>query len=230
LNLPMSETLLPGSGGIIHPLQAAVIYPTELHNVLLDSPLIHWITDLADTGVVLPMAFLLIIVLWYLEHGRSAWLFARALLTCLVTMTIVKIFFLSCGHAIGSNIASPSGHTSMAFFFYGSVAVLFWARRPGLWGILIGVLTLLLVLLIGASRLVLHAHNVQEVIAGGFIGILCLIQFAWPYLHLSHPSLRLRRIALVLLPVFLLSYGTILPAENILRQITPMLSFGVCTP
>jgi membrane-associated phospholipid phosphatase len=189
-----------------------------------------WITNFGDTGVILPLAALLILVLWRLESGRSAWTLARALLGCLATMTVLKILFISCGHSLGSQIESPSGHTSLATFFYGSLATLCWARRPGPLGLCAALATFALIVGVGVSRLILSAHNLPEVLLGGSIGALALAGFAVPYLKLPHQDLRLRHIALLLAPLFLLSYGTILPAEQMLRNFIPWLRLDVCTP
>jgi len=191
--------------------------------------LLVWITDLADTGVVLPLSALLIGLLWYLESVRSAWLFGRALVACLVTMAILKVLFISCGHAMGSSINSPSGHTSLGVFFYGTAAVLFWIKRPGFGGIIASVCMALLVCTIAISRLLLNAHNLPEVLVGGSVGALALALFAVPYLRQQHPGLRLGQMGLIIVPVFLLTYGTVLPAEQMLRNMLPMFHLDICS-
>jgi len=188
----------------------------------------HWITNFGDTGVILPLATILLIALWRMESVQAAWVFARAIFICLASMALLKIFFLSCGHTLGSSIASPSGHTSLTSFFYGVIATLFWARSPGSLGIAAILATLALVLCVAFSRLVLGAHNLPEVLLGGSIGTLSLVCFAQPYLKLPHPDLRLGRIALLLVPLFLLTYGTILPAESMLRNLIPFFQIGIC--
>lgn len=188
-----------------------------------------WITDLADTGVVLPLSALLVGLLWYLESAHSAWLFGRALLACLITMAVLKVIFISCGHAMGSSINSPSGHTSLGMFFYGTVAILFWVKRPGIQGILASSALALLVCAIAVSRLLLNAHNLPEVIVGACVGALALTLFAIPYLRQKHPSLKLKKLGLILVPVFILTYGTVLPAEQMLRQMLPLFHLDICS-
>lgn len=192
------------------------------HHVIL------WITNLADSGVILPLAVLLTGALWYLESARAAWLYGRTFLLCLGVMTVLKVLFISCGHVIGSSIVSPSGHASLATLFFGSLAVLVWARRPGVAGVVIGIALIDLIIAIAISRVLLGAHNLPEVLVGVLIGLVALVLFAWPYLRLPHPDLRLRRLALVMLPAFLLTYGTILPAEHLLRDFIPLFNFGLC--
>lgn len=190
--------------------------------------LYSWITNLADTAVVLPLSLILIGVLWREESGRAAWLFGRALLLCLTAMATLKIVLLSCGQALGTQIASPSGHASLAVFFYGSLGTLAWARRPGGPGLCMMLAVVWLAVSIAMSRVVLGAHSATEVVIGFTVGSICLALFAWPYLRLAHPDLRLRRIALWLLPVFLLFYGSISPAEIMLRKLVPYFQAAVC--
>lgn len=187
-----------------------------------------WITNFGDTGVVLPLSALLVIALWWLESGRSAWIFFRALLICLIGMALLKILFISCGHSLGSTIESPSGHTSLSAFFYGSIATLCWARRPGPIGLAAAIAALALTIAVGISRLMLNAHNLPEVILGGMVGALTLAGFTIPYLKIPHTDLRLRRVAILLLPIFLLTYGSILPAEQFLRDLIPRLNLQLC--
>lgn len=188
-----------------------------------------WITNLADTGVVLPLSLLLAIMLWYLESLRSAWIFARALIVLLMVMTILKVVFISCGHAIGAGIISPSGHSSLGSFFYGTLGILLWAKLKDWRGILTGTILILLILAIAISRYLLGAHNVQEILVGTSMGILALSLFARPYLHQPHQKLSLGRLGLILIPVFALTYGTILPAERVLRLMIPYFNLGLCS-
>jgi len=186
------------------------------------------ITDFGDTGVVLPLAGLLICLLAYAESRRAAWLFARAMLGCLVVMTLLKILFLSCGQHFGLNIASPSGHASLTTILYGSIAVVVWAQpRPVLRALAAG-FTALLVLSVAVSRVLLHAHTVPEVCLGFTVGALSLLCFARPYLAMKHPVIRIRHVGLVLGTAFLISYGTVLPAERLLRNYIPFFQIGIC--
>jgi drug/metabolite transporter (DMT)-like permease len=94
---------------------------------------LHAATHLGDTAVILPLTGLLISILWRFESRRAAWLLLRALLACMVMMGTLKVVFLSCGYARGIGIVSPSGHSSLATFFYGVLAVLVWTRQQGTW-------------------------------------------------------------------------------------------------
>lgn len=66
----------------------------------------------------------------------------------------------------------PSGHAMVAAAFYFFLAYLAWRLVRGRWRTLLVVGLVLLVLLIGLSRLYLGAHFLSDVIAGFFVGFL----------------------------------------------------------
>lgn len=191
--------------------------------------MIRAITDLADSGLILPLCVLLTVFLWLMESRRAAWLFLRALAVCLLAMTVLKLTFISCGEAIGSSVISPSGHTSLAVFFFGSVATLFYARQQGRERWIAPALALALAVAVGETRLLLSAHNLAEVMFGATVGGLALTLFLRPYLRLSHPPLAFHRLLLAMLPIFLLCYGSALPAENLIRAVVLQLRPSACT-
>jgi undecaprenyl-diphosphatase len=189
----------------------------------------RWVTNFGDTGVVLPLAVLLTCVLLYAESPRAAWLFARAMLVCVAVMTALKIVFIACGHHIGLGITSPSGHASLTTMFYGALAIIVWAQPRPVLRILAAGFTAMLIVLVAISRLWLHAHVPQEVALGLLVGSASLALFARPYLAMPHPVIRLRRAGAVLAVAFLVSYGTVLPAERVLRAYIPFFQIGVCS-
>jgi len=187
------------------------------------------ITDLADSGLILPLCALLAGVLWFVESRRSAWLFLRALLLCLIAMALLKIGFLSCGKAAGSAIHSPSGHASLATFFFGSLACVIFVRLTAPWRWVAPVATVVLVIAIGLTRVLLGAHSPAEVIIGSAVGGLSLAAFVLPYLKLPRRRLSLRPLLLALGPLFLLCYGSALPAEELLHAMIPHLQPTICS-
>lgn len=186
------------------------------------------LTDLGDSGVTLPLLCLLLIWLWRAESLRAAWLLLRALGVCCVTLLIFKLFFLACGHVIRAGIESPSGHACLTAFCYGALATVIAAQpRPVLRGLAVAGAGGL-ILLVAVSRVVLGMHTLVEVLVGLGIGLASLALFARPYLRLPRTRLRLRRSGAAMLAVVLLSYGSVMPAERILRSHVPWLQVGVC--
>jgi len=95
----------------------------------------------------------------------------------------------------------PSGHAMVSAAFYFYLAYLCWRLVRGVWRFVLIVGLLVLVLLIGASRIYLQAHYLSDVIAGyiaGFvwadaviIGSQLLVTRSWPRFH-GQPARRAR--------------------------------------
>jgi membrane-associated phospholipid phosphatase len=188
------------------------------------------VTQLGDTAVILPLAALMTGILWLYESRHCAWLLMRSMLACLAVMGTLKMVFISCGQDLGIDIESPSGHTSIATYFYGSLGMMARAwYRPALgWAAML--LAAAVILLVAASRVILGFHSVPEVIVGMVVGVGCLGWFAVPYLR-AHPlKIRFGKIAVVLLPALLLTYGLALPVEKVLRSFSPYFRAMVCPP
>ncbi|HEX6333530.1 MAG TPA: phosphatase PAP2 family protein [Flavisolibacter sp.] len=78
------------------------------------------------------------------------------------------------------NFSFPSGHASGGFIFYGLVTYLVWKEDISrTWKWIISVLLLLIVLLIGFSRIYLRVHYATDVIAGFCVGLAWLTMALW---------------------------------------------------
>lgn len=77
-----------------------------------------------------------------------------------------------------------------------------------------------LALLIGSSRLAIHAHSVSEVVTGLALGYIVSTTFLWLQRDVPPPRLSYRRIAIaLLLPVILINNGTAAPTQGMLEFI-----------
>jgi membrane-associated phospholipid phosphatase len=77
-------------------------------------------------------------------------------------------------------LSFPSGHALMSFSFYGLLIYLVWQNITTKWVRLISiVLLLLLILLIGFSRIYLRYHYASDVMAGFAMGIIWLVLSLW---------------------------------------------------
>jgi membrane-associated phospholipid phosphatase len=162
---------------------------------------LNYLTDLADQAVMLPVAALIALGLavsrWW--RGLGAWVFA--VVGMLGTMAVLKYVFYTCVPLWqDTGIRSPSGHTAASATIYGGVLVLL--LRDRLRPALLALIPVTIAVLFAITRLVLHAHDVAEVVAGGAVGLVSvtvLVLLAGP-----------RPAALPVWPVAVLATGSIL--------------------
>lgn len=155
----------------------------------------RYITDFGDTSLTLPLAAGLALLLWRVESRAAAWAALRALLVCLVALLVLKLVFMSCGRLWNAGMRSPSGHTGISVTVYGTLGIVAGIRTSGWlrWALVGGLLAL--VSGIAASRIVLGAHNLAEVLTGLGIGAVALGNFALCYRPL--PDWQISRARLV---------------------------------
>ena len=94
----------------------------------------------------------------------------------------------------------PSGHTQMSATLWGGIAMQL--RRPAF-----SILAALIVLLIAASRLLLHVHFPSDIVAGLLLGL----AFAWLGNHGTFANWNAARWGI---PVLVLGLTALLPAET----------------
>jgi membrane-associated phospholipid phosphatase len=216
------------------------------------------ITDLGDAAVVLPLALLLLAALWRYESRRAAWVFLRALIGCGIGLALLKVLFISCGRAWhAAQLESPSGHTGLSIFVYGALAAVAMnaaqggavpralppadglaAAGPAQAGGAAGgwLATFIaytappLVAAIAVSRVALGSHTLPEVAVGALVGLAALAGFALPYRRLPRARFPMTGFVILMLVVYVLTYGDNSPAEDVIRYLAAMFSrsTGVC--
>ena len=100
-------------------------------------------------------------------RGLLAWLLVVP--GVLGLMGFLKFLFYSCATLDVTGIHSPSGHTSVAAAIYGGMLVLL--LRGRLPNALVFAIPPALAILVGISRVVVHAHVPVEVVVGGAVGL-----------------------------------------------------------
>lgn len=136
---------------------------------------IQWVTDFADQAIVLPtsLCVLLFLILSRCWKTALAWLIAMG--GVLAVMLVLKLGIGACGPALGAGaLDSPSGHTASATMLYGGIATILFPRLNRAQRFL---LAIVIALLFGASRVILHDHSVVEVLVGGAVGLSGLALF-----------------------------------------------------
>jgi membrane-associated phospholipid phosphatase len=157
----------------------------------------HLISDLGDSAVLLPASLGLLAFLVWFGSRADALAYAGALVVGLMAALLAKLALATCGavHPL-FGVQSPSGHAAFGAIFYGSLAVLFATGRSTALRLALYAGALLLVALIGLSRVALEAHTIPEVIVGLLIGgmsvaLFCVLRVEPQRLELSPRSVLL---------------------------------------
>jgi membrane-associated phospholipid phosphatase len=142
---------------------------------------IIFITNLASR-YFLPVAALALLA-YFLWVRRQRWYSLKVLVIAIGSITaneLLKLLFdrprpvLPMVDAVG--LSFPSGHAMVSASFYGLLIYLVWLNvRPLGWRLLFSGLLLLLILLIGFSRVYLRVHYASDVLAGFAGGFIWLI-------------------------------------------------------
>ena len=192
--------------------------------------LVYIVTGLGDSALLLPGSVALLGYLLWRRQARVALAWLAALALCLGLTALAKVAFLACGeHLPGLRMDSPSGHASFSAVFYGACAVVAAFHRPRLQRIAIHAAAIMLVLAIGASRVVIGVHSPEEVLSGLLIGGLCVQAFALAGVPAERKPIRIAPLALVLaliaLPV--VATGRHVSAEAFLESLADRLAPAV---
>jgi len=143
------------------------------------------ISFLGNHKFLIPANISLILVLFLLKKQTAAWRSAVVALSSLGLMSLLKNLFRrqrpldSMVDGI-TNFSFPSGHALMGVAFYGLLIWLTWkfVSHTGLrYTLTIGLVLLLLI--IGFSRVYLRVHYTSDVIAGYGIGVCWLYAMIW---------------------------------------------------
>ena len=148
-----------------------------------------WITHLGDDGVLIALAVLVTGVLAWRRHGLLAGLWVFTLLGNGLLIRILKDLFRRTrpvhdhGFAIESGYSFPSGHAAGSLAFYGMLAYLLLVLLPSRWHRRVIVTALLVIIVIGSSRIVLQVHFLSDVFAGYALALgwlaLCIGAAEW---------------------------------------------------
>ncbi|MCZ4060723.1 hypothetical protein O3W44_18940 [Pantoea sp. LMR881] len=183
----------------------------------------HWktLTYFGDSMLLIPTAVIIALVLpWKSDNRRTVlyWIVAFGLAGLFVSLS--KILFL--GFGIGSarfNFTGFSGHSAMSATLWPVMLWLISGRWPVLWrGFAIGV-GYMIPLMVGFSRLVIHAHSKSEVATGLLLGFTlstaflisqrrtALKGFSWPQVSVA-----------LLVPLLLFGHGRVATTQQFLER------------
>jgi membrane-associated phospholipid phosphatase len=186
-------------------------------------PVASFLTDVGDSGLLLPVALVGVGTLWFFHSRRLAWLLLRSVLLACVLIAALKILFLSCAAHWATGLSSPSGHACLSAVVYGTLATLIAGGRPALLRAAVYLLAAGFVAAIAVSRVLLGVHTWLEVLVGLAVGLLAQLWFAWSYARMEPMRLDLKTFGAALVATLLVAFGIRLPAESLIRHMAKRL-------
>lgn len=133
---------------------------------------IMYLASFLGGGVTLLLATIIVVVLAFKKHKREAALFTFAVLFGYALNNAIKYFLKIPRPDIDPLFNAgfygfPSGHAMNSFIFYGLLAyfIFHFTRNRGL-GVLTAIVSAIIILLVGFSRLYLGVHYPSDVLAG----------------------------------------------------------------
>lgn len=178
---------------------------------------INIVTDLGDLAVLLPLA--LVVGLWLVAIRRPQllmwWLVAVAL--CMGSTAVLKIYLYVCPPV--TDLQSPSGHTSLSTLVYGALTLAVAGAFAGWRRSVMVIAGTTFIAGISASRLIVHAHSIPEVMVGSLIGLCALALFGAKFWSHRPAELRLRPLVMVCAVLMAFLSGQDISAEQMLHVI-----------
>ena len=179
-----------------------------------------FITDCGDSAVTVPLALLVFVFLFAAGQQRLACFWAIAIGGAAVVIGTLKLVFGACGAGIpGNHIVSPSGHTAMSTAVYGALALAVGSRLPSSRRYAIYAAAGAAAIGIALSRVVLHEHNVPEIIVGWIVGAGAVALFAAALGRQAAPPLPLGWMVLCGVILVALLHGTRWHVEPAVRRL-----------
>ena len=184
------------------------------------------LTDFGNLAVLLPLVAVVTAWLIALRQTFVLWWWLVALVLCMVSTAILKVYFFICPPI--TDLHSPSGHTSLSVLVYGAVTLAVAAAANGWRRAAVAAAGAFFIVGIAISRVVVRAHSVPEVVLGLIIGIAALMLFARQFWRYRPSKLRLRPLLVVCVVLMVLLNGQDLRAEDLLHRIGIYLGSRVC--
>ncbi|ORM70145.1 hypothetical protein HA48_18160 [Pantoea wallisii] len=179
------------------------------------------LTYFGDSMLLIPTAVIIALVLpWKSDNRRTVWYWLLAFGLAGLIVSISKIMFL--GFGIGSarfNFTGFSGHSAMSATLWPVMMWLISGRWSRGWRVFTVGIGYVIPLMVGFSRLVIHAHSASEVLAGLLLGFTLSSAFLLSQRGTALKGFSVAQVAIALLvPVLLMSHGRVATTQQFLER------------
>jgi membrane-associated phospholipid phosphatase len=187
-----------------------------------------FVTDLGDSAVTIPLAGLTLLFLLIAREWQVARAWVVMVVGCAVVISALKLLFGACGqHLALADVVSPSGHTAMSVTIYLSFALLLGGGTTKRVAGAIYLGGVALVVGIGVSRIVLHSHDLAEVILGSAVGLSGHACFRWMLAGRRTVSVSVIAMAIGAVVVVAVQHGTRWQVEPRLSHVATWLHLAL---
>ncbi len=189
----------------------------------------HWktLTYFGDSMLLIPTAVIIALILpWKSDNRHTVFYWIVAFGLAGLTVSISKILFL--GFGIGSarfNFTGFSGHSAMSATLWPVMLWLISGRWSAMWRIAAIGVGYLIPLMVGFSRLVIHAHSKSEVVTGLLLGFTLSTAFLISQRSTSLKGFSWPQVgAALLVPFVLMSHGRVATTQQFLERFAASLA------
>jgi len=185
------------------------------------------LTYFGDSMLLIPTAVIIALVLpWKSSSQRTVWYWLLAFGLAGLLVSLSKIMFL--GFGIGSarfNFTGFSGHSAMSSTLWPVMMWLISGRWPTFWRAVTIAIGYAIPLMVGFSRLVIHAHSVSEVLAGLLLGFTLSSAFLISQRRTVLKGFSALQVGVAfLVPLLLMGHGRVATTQQFLERLSVKLA------
>ena len=185
------------------------------------------LTYFGDSMLLIPTAVIIALVLpWKSSSQRTVWYWLLAFGLAGLLVSLSKIMFL--GFGIGSarfNFTGFSGHSAMSSTLWPVMMWLISGRWSTFWRAVTIAIGYAIPLMVGFSRLVIHAHSVSEVLAGLLLGFTLSSAFLISQRCTVLKGFSALQVGVAfLVPLLLMGHGRVATTQQFLERLSVKLA------
>ncbi|MBM0747809.1 phosphatase PAP2 family protein [Pantoea eucrina] len=185
------------------------------------------LTYFGDSMLLIPTAVIITLVLpWKSSSQRTVWYWLLAFGLAGLLVSLSKIMFL--GFGIGSarfNFTGFSGHSAMSSTLWPVMMWLISGRWSTFWRAVTIAIGYAIPLMVGFSRLVIHAHSVSEVLAGLLLGFTLSSAFLISQRRTVLKGFSALQVGVAfLVPLLLMGHGRVATTQQFLERLSVKLA------